>query len=203
MTGKNLLLIVILNLTVIFSILAQKIKLDAIDNLRLLPHDMPYEYILHQERLTKPGTSPNEQVYQFWKRDFKTQNYILIEDTKNEISNSAGACSFQKWYCEEQNREKGKIEIYIIICSSDSVMINTITHYTQKAYASKFLCNEIPTIGEKTWSPEYISQGSHTVMFIKFNVFVRIFVGSDKKNAYEIRTLTENLAKKIENKIDL
>jgi len=205
MIKKYLLIGLLLNLSVICSILAQNVRPDKIESLKMRPPDMPNEFLLNQERLAKPGVSSNEQVYQFWRRGSKEKDMVLIEEAKQKFDNPVGASSFQKWYRGNKTGEKDKIEIDIIICISDSEMENTITYFTKEAFAAQFHNTEIPFAGEKSWMPKYVHprQDTYSVMFLKFNVFVRMYVRLKDKSVDELHQMTENLAKIIENKIVL
>jgi hypothetical protein len=178
-----------------------EVKPDKIESLKIQTPEMPDGFVLYQERLLKPGESSNEQVSQLWRRDSVKQDLVLIEETKKIIDNPQIASSFQIWNPDDKNGKKGKIEINIIICLTDSILENKINYYTKEAFASPFQCTEIPIVGDKSWIPEYPSQNSYSIMYLKFNVFVRVFVGLNNENADEIKKMTENLALKIENKI--
>lgn len=205
MENKYMPIFLFLSLTMIGSILDQNVKPDKIENLKMQPPDMPNEFVLHQERVAKPGASTDEQVCQFWRRDSKEQDLALIEEAKYKVNSSVGASSFQKWYRGDKIGEKDKIEIDIVICPSDKEMENTITHFTKEAFATQFISTEIPFVGEKSWilKDENPRGDSFSVMFLKFNVFVRVFVRLKDKDEDELQKMTEDLSKKIENKIVL
>lgn len=179
----------------------KNLKPDEIESLKIQTSEIPDGFVLYQERLSKPGESSNEQIYQFWRRDSIEQDLVLIEETKETFDNPTGASSSQIWYRGDKKGEQDKIEINIVICLSDSMMENTITYFTKEAYASIFICTETPVIGEKTWIPEYPSQFSYSMMFLKINVFIRLYVRLKHKNPEEIKKMTEYLAKTIESKI--
>jgi hypothetical protein len=205
MIKRYILISLLLYLSVICSILAQSVKPDKIENLKMQPQDMPCEFLLHQERVAKPGISSDEQVYQFWRRGSKEQDLVLIEEAKQRFDNPVGASSFQKWYRGNKTGEKDKIEVDIIICMSDSEIEKTITYFTKEAFASPFYKTESPFAGEKSWMPKYEQpmRDNFTVMFLKFNVFARVYVRLKDKSADELQQMAENLAKIIENKIVL
>jgi hypothetical protein len=207
MIKKYMFISLIFNSIIIYSLFARDekpgkiIKPDKIDSLIVQILDMPNGFVLYSDHSVKPGESSNEQVSQLWRRDYVEQDLVLIKETKKIIDNPQITSSFQIWNPDDKNGKKGKIEINIIICLTDSILENKINYYTKEAFASPFQCTEIPIVGDKSWIPEYPSQNSYSIMYLKFNVFVRVFVGLNNENADEIKKMTENLALKIENKI--
>lgn len=203
MKTKIMLTSFLLVLTSIHTIIAQKIGPDKIEDLRIRQNDVPNEFILHQERLTKLGTSTNEQIYQFWRRESLEKDFVLIEEEKRICDNLAGASSFQKWYRDNKTGVKDKIQIDIIICPSDSLVNRTIDFFTIEAFSSQFNITETPIAGERSWIPkfEHPRGDNFTIMFLKYNVFVRLFVILKDKNKKEVEQVTENIARSIENRI--
>lgn len=186
-----------------FSLFAQSVNSDKIENIKIQSFEIPSGFVLRQERLTKPGSSLNEQVNQFWRKGNGKQDLELINEDKHETSFSIGASSYQKWYREYNSGEKDKIEIDIIICPSEKEINNTINYYTKEAFSTSFVVTEIPFVGEKSWMPNDIKQENnyYTVMFLKSNVFIRLFIRFKDKNLNELEQITKKIAKKIEYKI--
>lgn len=161
---------------------------------------IPENFYLYSEYITKP-ISLNEAIYQTWRRDNKANELRLIEDEKYEITSPYGASSIQNWFRIYNSESKDKIEIDIFICDSVEVLDEITHHYTQDAFASVFIQTSVPLFGEKSWVPnDEQTNGSFTVMFVRYNVFIRLFVGTHE-NTTEPEKITEELAKKLESRI--
>lgn len=173
-----------------------KLSIDSID--------MPSGFFMSQERIALPDTVLNENVYQYWRRDSKTNKLVLLEESKSGIDTTFGASSDQIWYRNNSLGGNDKIEINKVICISDEGLLEVINYYTQQAFAGVFVLSGVPFAGEKSWVPLDVSPTDEyfTVMFCKHNLFIRLFVRISGENASESKQITEELAKRIVDGID-
>lgn len=70
-------------------------------------------------------------------------------------------------------------------------------------YSLQFKQTDIPIAGETTWVANYPDglSDSFSIMFIKANVFVRIYVNLKYQNVDELKVISNNLIRIIETKI--
>lgn len=192
-------------LMTIHSLIAQIVKPDRIENLKIQQNNIPHDFILRQERLIKPGQLSNEHIYLLWRRESLEKDLVQIKKVNRIFDKPSGASSYQTWYRDNKMGAKDKIEINIIICLLDSDMKRTIEYYTKEAFVSHFQNTEIPIVGDKSWIPESKNSGgnSFSIMFIKYNVFVRLYIRLMDMNKEEFEQVTETLAKTIEYKISM
>ena len=161
---------------------------------------IPEDFYLYSEYFTKP-ISKDEQIYQEWRLNVNTNGIELLEDTIYEITKPFGASSRQKWDRVYNSVSKDIIEIEIAICDTEELLEETTHYYTQEAFAGVFVQTSVPLFGEKSWIPsEEQTYGSFTVMFVRYNVFIRLFVGT-RGDTNEPKNITEELAKKLESRI--
>jgi hypothetical protein len=190
----------------IFSIAAQdekqmkKVQAKNIENIKIQEGEIGGSFLLFQENLFKPNKQATGQISQRWKRDATGSDLKMIEEETMDLGVSSGASCTQKWY---RNKKKEKIEVDIILCPSESEINKTIEVFTKKMYSLQFKQTDIPVAGETTWvannpDPEL---DSYSIMFLKANVFVRIYVNLKDQNINELKVIAHNLASTIETKI--
>ncbi|NIA30190.1 MAG: T9SS type A sorting domain-containing protein [Actinobacteria bacterium] len=184
-----------------YGILAQEINANKIDSLKTQQTDMPTGFILFQERIAKPGASPEEQIIQLWRRETNDQDLLLVEETVEKLDQPGGSSISQIWYRGDKNEEKDKIEIEIVICFSQEEIEKTVTYFTTEAFSNQFEITASPFAGEKSWEPiiKNPNGDSFSVMFLRYNVFVRLYVRLE--NEKELQQASQELADKIDNKI--
>lgn len=173
-----------------------KLSLDSVQ--------MPSGFFMGINRIIMPDSILSEQVYQEWKRDSKTNKLVLVKTEKYEVSTPISASSDQTWHRSNSLGTKDIIEINEVICVSDEEMTNTINYYTKEAYAAVFIESDVPIAGEKSWvkKDEDILTETFSVMFVKHNVFIRLFVYQKDTDKDRLKQIIEELAKKIEDRID-
>ena len=117
-----------------------------------------------------------------------------------DLGKSIGASCTQKWY---RNEKKEKIEVDIIICLSENEIDEVIEIFTKKMYSLQFKQTEIPLAGDISWVANNLDNesDSYSIMFLKANVFVRIYVNLKDENVNELKVTVNNLAGSIETKI--
>lgn len=171
-----------------------------IDNIKIQDIDLIDNFVLFHERVIKPDKSGNNQIMQIWRKDSTNTSLKIVEETKQSIVNPVGSSCLQKWYREGK---KEKIEINVIICTSESEMEKTINLFTNQMFASQYDSTETPIIGEKSWIPKSTTSqmDSYSLMFKASNVFVRIYINLNNYSLDEIIKISKLLARKVENNI--
>jgi hypothetical protein len=205
MTKIHCLLCLFISYLAICSLFCQDVLPNQIEYIKINHLFMPNNFQMVQEQETKPGSNSNERVYRFFRRNFEKEVLELTEENTKLFTNPSSASSFQKWYRVNETGRKDKIEIGIIICATEVDKENTIRHFTIEAYSVQFYNPVVPILGDKSWISTYQNpiQADCSLMFIKSNVFVRVFVSLENKNNDEIRQIAELLAQRIENNIKL
>jgi len=166
--------------------------------------EMPTGFVMNQNILSMPGTAPNEQIYQYWRIDAKTNQLALLESNKKAVSTPISASSDQIWYRTNTLGGKDKIEINRVICTSEPELLKTVNQFTKETYQAVFILSAVPFAGEKSWVPmdAQPTDDSFSLMFYKHNVFIRLYVRISNKDAIESQHITEMLAKQLVNNID-
>lgn len=166
--------------------------------------DMPTGFFMNEERMARPGTLSNEKIYEFWRRDTETNKLVQLEESKSEINPPIGASSFQIWFRNNSLGGKDKIEIDKAICTSEDEMLKTVNLFTANMYSAVFVESDVPFAGEKSWVSKNArpTDNSFAVMFCKHNVFIRLYISMNEKDASELKPITEELAKRIVDNID-
>ncbi len=79
---KNILLSIAawIGMAFVCSLSAQNIKPDKIEDIKVQASDMPSGFDLHLERLSKPGSSLDTQVNQYWEQGFVTPDLKLVNE---------------------------------------------------------------------------------------------------------------------------
>ena len=186
-----------------YGILAQEVNTDKIDSLKIQQTDMPTGFILFQEKIAKPGASPEEQIIQLWRRESSDQDLLLVEETVEKLDQPGGSSISQIWYRGDKNEKKDKIEIEIVICFSQEEMEKTVTYFTTEAFSDQFELMALPFAGSKSWEPIIKNPNgeSFSVMFLRYNVFVRLYVRLRNATEKELEQISKQFADKIDNKI--
>lgn len=194
-------------LTFIFSAAAQddkqmkKVQTENIEKIKIQDREIMNNFLLFAENLFKPNEQATAQIRKYWKRDTAGSDLKLIEEETLELGESIGASCTQKWYRSEK---KEKIEVDIILCPPSKIEIDkTIEVFTKKMYSIQFNQTNIPLVGEISWianNPD-TEIVSYVIMFLRANVFVRIYVSLKDKNVDELKATAINLANNIDTKI--
>ena len=190
----------------VFSVGAQSGKLTGkvqainIENIKIQDGEIGNNFLLFQENLFKPNMQETGQIRQCWKRESERSDLKMTEEETMDLGESVGASCTQKWYRSEK---KEKIEVDIIICPSENEIDKTVETFTKKMYSLQFMRTDIPFAGDISWGANNLDNisDSYSVMYLKANVFVRIYVNLKDENINGLKATAKNLASNIENKI--
>jgi hypothetical protein len=190
----------------VFSVAAQSWKLTGkvqainIENIKIQDGEMRNNFLLFQENLFKPNMQATGQIRQCWKRESEGSDLKMTEEETMDLGESVGASCTQKWY---RGEKKEKIEVDIIICPSENEIDKTVETFTRRMYSLHYIRADIPFAGDTSWvaNNQDNESDSFSVMFLKANVFVRIYVNlkDEKNNGLEVtaKSLANNILNKI------
>ncbi len=177
-----------------------KLKAEDIEKIKIQIGEIDGSFILFQENIFKPNKQASGQIIQRWTRDTIEDNLKIIEEETMDLGDSTGASCTQKWY---RNNKKEKIEIDIIVCPTESEIEKTVEIFTKKMYSLQFNKTDTPFAGEITWVSNNPNPklDSYSFMFLRANVFVRIYINLNVENSHELPVIANSLVKNIESKL--
>ncbi len=178
----------------------EKVQPKNIENIKIHEGEIGDNFLLFQENLFKPNKQSTSQISQCWKRDTSVNDLKMINEETMDLGKSIGASCTQKWY---RNEKKEKIEVDIIICPSDDEIDEAIEFFTKKMYSLQSKQTEIPLVSDISWVANNLDaeSDSYSIMFLKANVFVRIYLNFKDENVNDLKVAVNNLAGNIETKI--
>lgn len=193
-------------LSFMFSIAAQdekqgeKVRSENIENIKVQEGQIAGGFLLFQENLFKPNKQATGQIIQYWKRDTSVSDLKMIKEETLDLGKLIGASCTQKWY---RNEKKEKMEVDIIICPSENELNKVIEIFTKKMYNLQFNQTYIPLAGDISWVAKDLDNesDSYSIMFLKANVFVRIYINLKDENVDKLKITVNNLVSNIESKI--
>jgi hypothetical protein len=178
----------------------EKIQPERIENIKILNEEIGDNFILYQEDILKPNNQAAGQIHQCLKRDFSIDKMKLVTVETMNFAGQIGSSCMQTWY---RNGKKEKIEVDIILCPNDNEINKVIEIFTKKIYSIQFNQTEIPLVGDISWVADNFEDesDSYSIMYLKANVFVRIYVNMNNENKVNVKPFVNKLANKIETKI--
>jgi hypothetical protein len=193
-------------LAFIFSVAAQdgkqrgSVKAENIENIKIHNEEIGENFVLFRENLFKPNKQTTGQISQRWERNSSESDLRITEEETTNLEEPVGASCKQKWY---RSGKKEKIEIDIIICSSEIEIDKTIEIFTKKMYSINFKQSATPLVGDVSWVAFYPDNesDSYSVMYLMANVFVRIYLNIKDENFDKSNFTINNIASNIESKI--
>lgn len=174
------------------------INSDKLEYIKPHESEIPEGFLLFEEYLSKPGQQANIQIRQRWERDTIKNELNMTEEDSVFLDESHLAFCFQIWY---RSNKKEKIEINIIICTSNSEIDKTVEDYTTKLFSQQFEINDVPIVGERSWIPSGLNYSSYSIMFLRANVFSRIYANLYDQDIEDLKVTVNNIASIIDTRI--
>lgn len=177
-----------------------KIEIHKIEAIKLGSFETLKNFMLFQERISKPDSSNKTLSNQLIRMDMVKCQMVSVEETQVKSEGVIGSSCSQKWY---RSDFKKKIEIDIIICSLGTEVDKTVAFYNKNRYAIQYTMEEISSVGEKSWIPKYSNpkQDSYSIIFVRANVIIRVYMTLKDKNREELIELLTDLTKELDKKI--
>lgn len=184
-----------------FALLDAQIKPGSIEALKISASDLPAGFELYREAIVKPENEVNAVKYTTYHINREGQKIETIKEEKIKITQPTGTCFSQIWIGDNINSKKEKIEIDMIICISKDELEKTIRYYTREAYAVQIDTTVTPLAGDISWVPAGPNEHTFSCMFLKGNVFVRVYIYMEHAEKSDLLRYSNILVKKIEQRI--
>jgi len=176
------------------------VNTDKLEDIKIHEGEIPGGFILFYEYLMKPDVEASVQISQDWERDTIKNEMKMIEEDSVSLGESYVSFCYQTWY---RSNRKEKIEINTFICSSDNETDKIVELYTTKMYVQLFEVTDVPLVGDRSWIPNNsgLKNSSYSIMFLRANVFARIYVHLKEPYNEDVKVTVNNIANIVDAKI--